>query len=70
MGRTASMLMGQTLEADSSGINPLTKQYAKVVEMVTAKASEYDLPIPDDIAAAIQEVQQEVVQEKKSRKVN
>ena len=67
MGKTAATLMGQKAElADKT--NPLQAQFSKVVEMVTTKATEFSLPLPDNLAQAIKETSES--KSSKKAKVN
>ena len=74
MGRTAATLMGapQDDSGDNASGHHLTMktQFAKVLDMVTNKAAEYNLPVPDDIAAAIKATTVEEPAKKKSAKPN
>jgi hypothetical protein len=64
MGRTAAMLMGSST-ADQGAENPLRSQFEKVVNLVTNKATEFNLPLPNDLAAAIKETTVEAKIQKK-----
>lgn len=67
MGKTAAMLMGNTAVAETTE-HPLRKQFEQVVNLVTNKATEFGLPLPNDLAAAIKETTVEAKIQKK--KVN
>jgi hypothetical protein len=66
MGKTANMLMGQKAELEDVGDNHLKKTFGQAISMVMSKAQEFDMPLPDDLAAAIKETQEP----KKKAKVN
>lgn len=68
MGRTAALLMGNQLESsEDDKNNQLQKQFSQVVKMVTQKSTEYELPIPTDIADAIKIVEAENTKPKKQK---
>ena len=69
MGKSAAHLMGNTIDAvkDEDGHHQLEKQFAKVVQMVTNKSTEYDLEVPVNITDAIKEVEEASKPQKKAK---
>lgn len=67
MGKTAASLMGTQLTAVEDGVNHGQKRmFDQVVNMVMTKATEFDMPLPSDLASAIKDS----VEPKKKAKVN